>query len=77
VSGIIKLCEYHVANAISLGWTGYINSNSRLILVDEDVMVNHIVKELPCRSCHRMNDIGVFKCWLCECPNPAIREIAK
>ena len=26
--------------------------------------------EKPCRQCRRMNDIGVKKCYLCECPNP-------
>lgn len=26
--------------------------------------------EFPCRNCSRMNDIGVRKCWHCECERP-------
>ena len=27
-------------------------------------------KEKPCKQCGRNNDIGVSKCWCCECSNP-------
>jgi len=27
-------------------------------------------KELPCKVCSKMNDLGINKCWWCSCDNP-------
>jgi hypothetical protein len=26
--------------------------------------------EAPCKQCGRKNDLGIHKCWYCECQNP-------
>lgn len=26
--------------------------------------------EAPCKQCGRKNDLGIKKCWMCECENP-------
>jgi hypothetical protein len=34
------------------------------------VATNNKRAEKPCGQCHRMNDIGVKKCWWCELTHP-------
>lgn len=29
--------------------------------------------EVSCKQCSRNNDIGVAKCWFCECNNPTLK----
>lgn len=31
-----------------------------------DAIADNLIKELPCNQCHKMNDVGVKKCWWCE-----------
>lgn len=38
--------------------------------IKQQVEVKASVNEKPCRSCGRNNDLGVHKCWNCECISP-------
>jgi len=38
----------------------------------EPIDFNSEIKELPCKACDRINDIGVKKCWWCCVDNPTV-----
>lgn len=55
---------------------GWIKDDAAVIAAFDQLKAERLVgtptatKEGPCKQCGRKNDVGVSKCWLCECPSP-------
>jgi hypothetical protein len=68
-SGIVALCDWQIDPANGIWAPG------SLQLIDENPVAEiytgvQMVQEAPCKNCGRKNDVGIARCWCCECSNP-------
>lgn len=69
---LVKLCQWQFENgaASEVGWLRFGNTLTLLDKINPITSASQSIKEKPCRNCHKMNDLGVGKCWMCEVINP-------